>query len=136
MKILSKILLVAAIGNRYRRLYNCKNKYQTEDATQNTEDRHLSGFNSVSVAGSFDVVITQGSTESVKVQAPSDIINRIITEVEGSTLKIYTKNDNDWHLVDGGHKKIMIYVSIKDVNAVSLSGSGDVSFREGLRGIF
>ena len=134
MKILSKILLVAVMVTGSAGYTIAKTNTQTDEVTQNTEDRHLSGFTSVSVAGSFDVVITQGSTESVKVQAPSDVINRIITEVEGSTLKIYTKNDNDWHLFDGGHKKIMIYVSIKDVNGVSLSGSGDVSFREGLRG--
>lgn len=134
MKLLRKILLVAALVTGAAGYTIAKTNTPTDEEVQNTEDRHLSGFTSVSVAGSFDVVITQGSTESVKVQAPSDIINRIITEVEGGTLKIYTKNDNDWHWSDGGHKKIVIYVSIKEVNGVSLSGSGDVTFREGLRG--
>jgi len=132
MKSLSKILLVAALVTGAAG-YTVAKTHSIE-VTQNIEDRHLSGFSSVNVSGSFDVVITQGSTESVKVQAPSDVISRIITEVEGGVLKIYTKNDNDWHWSDGGHKKIMIYVSIKEVNGVALSGSGDVSFREGLRG--
>ena len=39
---------------------------------QKTEDRHLSGFHAVDVGGSFDVYITQGSTESVKVEAPEE----------------------------------------------------------------
>jgi hypothetical protein len=133
MRSLSKILLVAILAAGTAGYTHAKT-HITEEVTQNSEDRHLSGFTSVSVAGSFDVVITQGSSESVKVTAPSDVINRIITEVEGGVLKIYTKSDNDWHWFDGGHKKIMIYVAIKDVNGVSLSGSGDVSFREGLRG--
>ncbi|QEC75989.1 head GIN domain-containing protein [Mucilaginibacter ginsenosidivorax] len=133
MKTLSKILLIAALITGTAGYTIAKTNTPTDEVTQNTEDRHLSGFTSVSVAGSFDVVITQGATESVKVQAPSDVISRIITEVEGNTLKIYTKSDNDWHWFDGGHKKVMIYVSIKEVNGVSLSGSGDVSFREGLR---
>src|SRR3954470_6351265 len=96
------------------------------------QDRHLSGFNAVSIAGSFDVYITQGSTESVKVEAPSDVIDRIVTEVEGGVLKIYTKNDKgfNWNF---GNKKMNVYVSIKDVNAVSLSGSGDVYFKNGLK---
>ena len=102
-------------------------------AQSTTEDRHLSGFNAVSVGGSFDVYITQGSTESVKVTAPKDIIGRIITEVEGNTLKIYTKRDgdNNWHW--GSNKKMVIYVAIKDVNAITLSGSGDVFFKEGIK---
>src|ERR1700710_2411456 len=86
-----------------------------------TEDRHLSGFNAVSVAGSFDVYITQGSTESVKVEAASDVIDRIVTEVEGKVLKIYTKNNKGFNW-NWGNKKMIVYVSIKDVNAVSLSG--------------
>ena len=55
---------------------------------QKTEDRHLSGFNAVDLAGSFDVYITQGSTESVKVEAPDEVIDHIITEVNGGVLKI------------------------------------------------
>jgi hypothetical protein len=98
----------------------------------NSEDRHLSGFNAVSVAGSFDVYITQGSTESVKVEAASDVIDRIVTEVEGGVLKIYIKNNNGFNW-SWGNKKMIVYVSIKDVNAVSLTGSGDVYFKNGLR---
>ena len=97
------------------------------------EDRHLSGFNAVTVAGSFDVYITQGSTESVKVEAPSDIIDRIITEVESGVLKIYTKKSDNGFNRNWGNKKMRIYVSIKNVNAVSLAGSGDVYFKNGLR---
>lgn len=101
-------------------------------AKNSTEDRHLTGFSAVNVAGSFDVYITQGSSESVKVDAPADIIGRIVTEVEGGTLKIYTKRDegNNWSWHD---KKVVIYVAIKDVNAISLAGSGDVIFKEGLK---
>jgi hypothetical protein len=99
----------------------------------NSEDRHLSGFNAVSVAGSFDVYITQGSTESVRVKAPSDVIDRIVTEVEGGVLKIYTKKNDNGFNWNWGKKKMIVYVSIKDVNAVSLAGSGDVYFKNGLR---
>ena len=101
-------------------------------AKNSTEDRHITGFNAVNVAGSFDVYITQGSSESVKVDAPADIIGRIVTEVEGGTLKIYTKREENgnwsWH-----DKKVVIYVAIKDVNAISLSGSGDVFFKDGVK---
>jgi Putative auto-transporter adhesin, head GIN domain len=102
-------------------------------STSEIQDRHLSGFNAVSVGGSFDVYITQGSTESVKVEAPGEVIDRIITEVDGGVLRIYNKN-NSWHWGDmwGNHKKIVVHVTAKDLNAVSLSGSGDVFFKEGI----
>lgn len=101
-------------------------------AFADSEDRHLTGFSAVSVAGSFDVYIVQGSTESVKVDAPSDVIGRIVTEVEGGVLKIYTKRENmSWNW--SSNKKVVVYLAIKDVNAISLSGSGDVFFKEGVR---
>jgi hypothetical protein len=103
----------------------------TSFAKADTQDRHLTGFNAVSVAGSYDVYITQGSTESVKVDAPSDIIDRIVTEVQGGVLKIYTKDGTNWNW--SGNKKMIIYVAIKNVNAVSLAGSGDVNFKDGLK---
>jgi hypothetical protein len=104
----------------------------TSFAKADTQDRHLTGFSAVSVAGSYDVYITQGSTESVKVDAPSEIIDRIVTEVQGGVLKIYTKDGTNWNNW-GGNKKMIIYVAIKNVNAVSLAGSGDVYFKDGLK---
>jgi Putative auto-transporter adhesin, head GIN domain len=100
---------------------------------QKTEDRHLSGFNTVDLAGSFDVYITQGSTESVKVEAPDEVIDHIITEVNNGVLKIYNKNDHfHWGDLFGSHKKIAIYVVAKDLNSINVSGSGDVFFRDGI----
>lgn len=105
-------------------------------AFADTQDRHLSGFHALQISASFDVFITQGPTESVKVDAPSDVIDRIITEVKGDVLTIRTKdgvfNWGSWF--NNSHKKILIYVSVKDIHAIGISGSSDVSFKDGLRG--
>lgn len=98
---------------------------------QTTQDRHLSGFRAIDLAGSFDVYITQGSTESVKVEAPSDVIDRIITEVEDGVLKIHSKKDINWNW-SFGNKKMVIYVTAKDLNSVGVTGSGDIFFKEGI----
>lgn len=96
-----------------------------------TEDRHLTGFNAVNVSGSFDVYITQGTTESVKVEAPADIIKNIVTEVKNGTLVIRTREHFSFNNIFG-NKKMVVYVSIKNCNAISLTGSGDVYFKEGI----
>jgi len=104
-------------------------------AQQKTEDRHLSGFHAVDVGGPFDVKLTQGTTESVRVEAPEEVISRITTEVENGVLKIYNKHNENFHFGDlFRHKKILVYVTIKDVNSIVVSGSGDVDFRNGLHG--
>src|SRR3984885_12213835 len=133
MRSLTKILLAAILLSAPVFTY-AKAHLSEETVISKIEDRHLSGFNALALAGSFDVYITQGSTESVKVEAPDNIIDHIITEVDNGVLKIYNKNDNGFHLDDlfGNHKKIAVYVTAKDLNSIGVSGSGDVFFKEGI----
>jgi hypothetical protein len=133
MRSLTKILLVATLLSAPVFTY-AKAHPSEETVISKIEDRHLSGFNAVDLAGSFDVYITQGSTESVKVEAPDNVIDHIITEVRGGVLKIYNKNENGfrWGDLFGSHKKIAIYVTAKDLNSIGLTGSGDIYFREGI----
>ncbi|MFI5137879.1 MAG: head GIN domain-containing protein [Sphingobacteriales bacterium] len=128
IKVLLFAVLVAGTG------YGMANP-RTAARTKAAEvvDRHLSGFNAVNVAGPFDVDIVQGATESVKVEAPADVIDRIITEVNGGVLKIYNRHDSwNWGEWWGHHKKILVHVTAKDLNSINITGSGDVSFREGI----
>lgn len=103
----------------------------TQTFAKSIEDRHLTGFHAVNVSGSFDVIITQGPTESVKVEAPADVIREVLTDVKGGTLNIHNKDHVSWGNIFG-NKKIVVYVSIKDVTGISLTGSGDVSFKGGI----
>ena len=133
MKSITKILLAAVLltgtGYTYAKPHSIVIKVNTAEIV----DRHLSGFNAVNVAGSFDVYIVQGSTESVKVEAPAEVMDHIITEVNGGELKIYNKNDKwNWGNWWGNHKKIVVYVTAKDLNSINLSGSGDVFFKDGI----
>jgi hypothetical protein len=132
MKSISKILLAALLLGSAAYAYAGAHP-SAKIFTANTEDRHLSGFNAVSVEGPFDVYITQGNTESVKVEAPADVIGRILTEVKGGVLRVYSKREN-WHWGNwwGNHKKMAVYVTAKDLNSIHLSGSGDVFFKQGI----
>jgi len=104
-------------------------------AQQKVEDRHLSGFNALDVGGPFDVKLTQGQTESVKVEAPEDVIGKVTTEVVNGTLKVYNKHNEMFHFGDlFHHKKILVYVTAKNINSIVVSGSGDVKFTEGIHG--
>jgi hypothetical protein len=134
MRSLTKILFAAALlaGPAYS--YAHPHPKAVVIQSSKTEDRHLTGFNAVELGGSFDVYLTQGATESVKVEAPSNVIDHIITEVSNGVLKIYNKNENNFHWGDlfGNHRKIVIYVTAREVNSVSVSGSGDMFFRDGI----
>jgi len=102
---------------------------------------HLSGFSGIKIGGPFDVHITQGSEESVTMQVPEDVKNRITTEVVGGVLKIRKTHDNwgqgekSWYSdksVWRNHKKIIVYITAKSLNFISMSGSGHITFAEGV----
>lgn len=107
-----------------------------------TINKHVSGFTEIKIAGPFDVQITQGNTESLTMYAPAEIVDRIVTEVSGGVLKIQNKHDNwssgekswwsekSWWRRHPG--KIKVYVTVKNLNWISISGSGHAKFEEGI----
>ncbi|GAC1304268.1 MAG: head GIN domain-containing protein [Mucilaginibacter sp.] len=132
MKSYAKILLAVMLLTTGYQAFAKSNLVANKNASE-IVDRHLSGFNAVNVAGPYDVYIKQGAAESVKVEAPADMIGRVLTEVNGGVLKIYSKHNNwNWGFWWGNHRKIIIYVVAKDLNSINISGSGDVSFKDGI----
>lgn len=97
-----------------------------------TEDRNLSGFEAIKVSSGIDLYITMGDTESVKIVADDDIIDKIATEVKDGTLKIYMKKGNwfNW----GGNKTRKAYVTVKELVAVDASSGSDVRSENTLEG--
>src|SRR5579872_1966945 len=93
MKLLVKTLLAALFLATITSSYGKSHASITITASE-IVDRHLSGFNAVNVAGPYDVYIKQGTVESVKVEAPSDMMDRILTEVNNGVLKIYSRHNN------------------------------------------
>jgi hypothetical protein len=133
MKSLSKILLATALLSGTGAVQTVNAATFASASAFDTQDRRLSGFNAIDATGSFDVIITQGNTESVRVEAPADVIDRITTEVRGGVLKLGTKRNSGWNWNWNDNNRMVVYVTIRNVIAVSLTGSGDVLFKNGLR---
>jgi hypothetical protein len=132
MKTLTKVLLAITLSTSTCYTFAHTNPV-VKVSLYDTQNRNVGSFRGVSLSGSYDVYITQGATESVKVQAPRDVIDRIITDVEGGVLRIYSKNDGfSWGNWFSSTKKVVIYVTVKDVNSISVAGSGDIFFKDGI----
>jgi len=110
--------------------YAASIKFSTARATE-MQDRKISGFHAIASSGSFDVVLRQGSSESVKVEADADVINEIVTEVKNGILMIHSKNSHGWNSGNfWNNRKTTIYVIAKDLNSIGLSGSGDLKIQD------
>ena len=140
MRQLFRLLLVAILvmGSGYA--FSKPHISATEDSLT-TVTRQVSGFNALQISGPFDVYIEQGNTESVTYKAPKDVLDRILTEVEGHTLHISNRHDNwgwganSWWSDKSWwrhHAKIVVNITVKDLNSIKVSGSGGAFFDRGL----
>ncbi|RYE19839.1 MAG: DUF2807 domain-containing protein [Sphingobacteriaceae bacterium] len=120
LKIFVLALLLTTSGNFiYAKTASVAATYRLE-----TQNRNVSGFHAISSSGSFDVELRQGGAEAVKVEADADVINEIITEVKGGVLQIHSSNTHNWGNF-WNNRHIRIYVTAKNLDNISLSGSGD-----------
>jgi len=85
-----------------------------------TKERKAGYFNSVKVSTAIDLILTQGGSESIKVEADDNLHEYIITEIKDNTLRIYI----DANLREA--KEMNVYVTMKDIEKISATSAGDV----------
>ena len=92
----------------------------------NAQVRSVSGYHGVSVSGSIELFLTQGNEESIVISADdTNLRDKVITEVDDGILRIYLERNKNKIQIDWpNQKRIRAYVSVKDIDYLSSSGSG------------
>lgn len=85
-----------------------------------TESRQLAGFHGLEVAGALDVKVTQDSAFSVKIEADDNLLQYILTEIDGSVLKVFPERGFE---LDG---KITIHISAPAFRVLEASGASTI----------
>ncbi len=84
------------------------------------QEREAAYFNAVKVSTAIDLILTQGNSESITVEADDNLHEYIITEIKNGKLHIYTKaNIRD-------AREMNVYVTMKDIEEISATSAGDV----------
>ena len=86
--------------------------------------RTTSDYDGIKCAGSFDYILVAGNEGNITIEGEENLLEYIITEVKDGKLKVKTKNNIN--LKTSFNKTIKITIPFKDINQVSLSGSGDL----------
>jgi len=87
-----------------------------------TKTRNVSDYDEIAVAGSFDVKLVLGKEGEITIEMEDNLLDYLITEVENGKLKIKWKKGFSIRTT----KDLLVTVPFKDVEAISLAGSGDV----------
>jgi len=84
------------------------------------QERKVATFDAIDVSGAFDIYLTQGTTQSVIVEADDNLMDLIKTEIHGSTLEIDTKK------AIMHSKSMKIYLTFVDLKDIDVSGAVDI----------
>lgn len=90
-----------------------------------TEKRMLKGFEEVEVLGSPTVYYAQADSFSVVVKGPKSVVENILTEVDGNTLKVRNRGKVGIFNIRVSNMNASVFVTSPDIVGIHLSGSGD-----------
>lgn len=88
-----------------------------------SETRQVSGFTGIDLSGVGEVIIEQGESESLTIEADDNVLPVLTSEVEDAVLRLGRKP----RTTVTTRNPIRFRVTLKDLNSIALSGSGSVS---------
>jgi hypothetical protein len=88
-----------------------------------TQERNLEAFTSVSSTSSFDVNIIQGASQKVTVSGYENLVDLVDLLVSDGKLRISFKKQRNQYI---NNVNIKVNIVIPELNAITLSGSGDI----------
>ncbi|WP_104735937.1 head GIN domain-containing protein [Hanstruepera ponticola] len=119
-KILFTVFLLSAIS------FSCAQSWKKVSGNGNvtTINRTTSDYDAISCAGSFDYILVSGTEGQLKIEGEENLLKHVITEVKNG--KLVVKTERGINLKTSMGKTITVTIPFRDINAVSLSGSGDL----------
>ena len=87
-----------------------------------TESRPVSGFTKVELSGTGELTIEKTGTESLSISAEDNLLPRLTSEVSNGTLSLGTEPNTT--IVPT--KPITYSLTVKDLNGLAVSGSGNI----------
>jgi hypothetical protein len=89
------------------------------------ETRKVSNFDSIEISYPAQVFVSQGSSESVKIEADDNVLPGLKTEVRGDTLQSFYRVENGKHVRPS--KPVKITIVVKDLKEVNFDGAGELT---------
>ena len=95
---------------------------------QQSQNRAVGSFSGVKVAEGVDVYLQKGDKEALKVEVSGVSLDKVITEVSGSYLKIHMKDERYRGSLD-----VKVYVTYVKLNKLSASSAGSIFSDEAIK---
>jgi len=92
---------------------------------QTKETRNVDTFTKIAYRVPGKLYLRQGNEQKVVLEGDKDVLAKIETEVSVGRLVIGRENNN-WSFWGNDDSRITVYITVKDIEGLSVSGSGDL----------
>lgn len=128
------MLAITALGLSTMAQHSDKHKDNDKERIEGsgnviTKDFTVKSFDELTASGVFNLQLSQGAKEQVKIEAEDNLMDLFIVENDGSNLTIRMKKDVS---IDT-RKKMTVYVTFKSLKKMSLSMVGGTSSDDKLK---
>ncbi|WP_298238667.1 head GIN domain-containing protein [uncultured Algibacter sp.] len=117
-----KNLVILPIALLLTFLSSCSRDTITGSGSLTSEFRNVANFTKVDSEGVFNVIITQGASQSIEVIADDNIINEVKTNVEDDELKLYLDDDYNYRGIS-----LKVNIIVPSINSIKNSGIGNIT---------
>ncbi|WGH76377.1 DUF2807 domain-containing protein [Tenacibaculum tangerinum] len=94
-----------------------------------TETRKIGSFDKVSIGGSFDVYLIEGTEGQLTIEGEENIVNYIETEVKKGILNVQFKKNTNIKTT----KKLVVTIPFEKIESLALGGSGNIVVKKRIR---
>jgi len=131
-KNLFLMLAITALG--FSTMAQKNNKYDDKDRIEGsgnviTKDISVKSFDELDASGVFNLQLSQGDKETLRIEADDNLMDLFIIENEGSTLKIKMRKNSNFN----SKKQLKVYVTFKTLKSMNLGMVGGTSSDEKLK---
>jgi len=109
-------------------------KYDDKDRIEGsgnviTKDISVRSFDELDASGVFNLQLSQGDKETLRIEADDNLMDLFIVENEGSTLKIKMKKNSNFN----SKKQLKVYITFKTLKSMNLGMVGGTSSDDKLK---
>lgn len=88
----------------------------------------VGAFDKIELAGAYDATVKTGSGPTVQAQGGENILENLVVEVDGDTLKIHPRDRKgfNWGWGDNKNGKVTLTITVPSLRGAELAGSGGI----------
>jgi hypothetical protein len=128
------LFMLAIVAMGFSTMAQKNDKYEDKDRIEGsgnviTRDITVKSFDELNASGVFNLLLSQGDKESLKIEADDNLMDLFIIENEGSTLNIKMKKNSNFN----SKKQLKVYVTFKTLKSMDLGMVGGTSSDDKLK---